>query len=101
MVPSLKLANCLVNQLSAFLALLLAFFFARSASARALALALSASSLAACSSCSTRVAWVSVWISCSWKSEGTVWTEGVSTSIREEVEVDSSTSIWGGRGAAA
>jgi hypothetical protein len=39
-----------------------------------------------CSSRSRRAAWVSVWISWDAKSEGTVCTDGVSTSIREPVE---------------
>jgi hypothetical protein len=36
---------------------------------------------------------------CSEKSEGTVRTESLSTSIREEVEGDSLGSTWGGAGA--
>jgi hypothetical protein len=62
-------------------------------------------SRAVASSCSRsmRDAWVSVWMDCSIKSEGTVRTDCVSTSARLLVEVvtDSLGMIWGGWGAAA
>ena len=47
------------------------------------------------------MAWVSVWMSCSRKSEGTVWTEGRSTSTRDAVEADSLGIISSTGGAAA
>lgn len=81
--------NWRVSQESARRAFAAAFFLARSASARAF------------SSRSMRAAWVSVWTSCSRKSEGTVRTDSESTSTRDEVEAVASVTIWGGWGAAA
>lgn len=87
------------NRPAALLALAFASLAAFDAAALAFLAASSARASAASASCSMRSNCVEVWTGCSEKSEGTVRTESLSTSIREEVEGESLRSTWGGAGA--
>ncbi len=84
-------------------AALFALAFASLAAFAVDSLALRAASFArassASASCSMRSNCVEVLMGCSLKSEGTVRTESLSTSIRELVDGDSVVSTWGGAGA--